>query len=78
MIQVDDVKFSIEATQASVNCELTETSPSTSTKRSETFTCPVWNYFEKCNDNQLARCAIYGAKYRLSNNTSNLAKVRYM
>ena len=64
----------MEATQASVNCELTEPSPSTSRKRSKTFTSPVWNYFEKCNDDQFACCTICGAKYQQSKNTSNLTK----
>ena len=43
-------------------------------KRSKKYTSPVWQYFDKCDD-QFAICTVCGDKYQHSNNTSNLAKV---
>ena len=47
---------------------------STSQKRKKKYTSPVWNFFEK-NDDQFASCIICDTKYQHSNNTSNLDKV---
>ena len=50
--------------------------PSASKRASKKYTSPIWNYFEKVQDQpNFASCLICGLKYQHSSNTSNLAKV---
>ena len=50
----------------------------TTQNRSRKVKSAIWTYFEKCEDSGFARCLICGSKYQHSNNTSNLAKVKYL